>query len=412
MNVFDRRSAFHRTILTFSFFVLCIVLASCSVPNAPLEAEEALVPTTTATAVNATPTPVNTPTPVPTVTPSYLATEDVPPLDLDAIFDPRDLDELQLDPERVRTVIATGDVIPARSTDAVMRKRDDFVYPVRETKDILRGADLTVINLEAPIIKDCPTYYPDFTFCGRPPFMEALEVAGVDVATLENNHIDNYGRRGIEETIERLEDAEIAWADRSTAAIMEVRGLKFGFLAFTSIYVPLDLDAMREAVQELRREVDVVIVAAHWGDEYVRLPQPAPSTPNQDPLDLAHAIIDAGADLIIGNHAHWVQPVEIYDGKLITYGHGNFIFDQMFSYDTRVSVIGRYTFYDDTLIGVEFIPTAVENYAQPVPLEGDAAQDVIDMMRTSSERWARVVAGEERRPYGDANKPRLVEPSD
>ena len=106
MTFIDRRSTVQRTLLACSYLALCIILASCSVPNAPLEAEEALAPTATAAAVNATPTPVNTPTPMPTATPSYLAAEDIPTLDLDAIFDPRDLDELQLDPERVRTAVS------------------------------------------------------------------------------------------------------------------------------------------------------------------------------------------------------------------------------------------------------------------------------------------------------------------
>ena len=79
-----------------------------------------------------------------------------------------------------------------------------------------------------------------------------------------------------------------------------------------------------------------------------------------------------------------MQGIEIYNGKYIAYAHGNFIFDQMWSYETRLGVLGKYTFYDDTLIGVEYTPMRIDNYAQPVPLTGQERQDVLDTMRQAS----------------------------
>lgn len=403
-----RAHAFGRKSSLLGFVVLCLTLAGCSITRlseAQTPDDQAAIatqPTAVEPSPTATPRPTATPTPQPTPTPTYLSPSEAPEITLDAIFNGRNLDELQLDPKRVRTIMATGDIIPGRRVDAAIRERNnDYLYPIQATKDILRNADLTVINLESPLIEACPDSYPRFTFCGQAGFVDALVEAEIDVATLENNHIGDYGRAGIEETIRRLEDAGIAWASRSTPAIKEIRGLTFGFLAYNSVIEPLDRDLMEREIRALRPRVDVLIVAAHWGAEYVALPEPAPST-LQDPLEIAHQIIDAGADLIIGNHPHWLQAVEIYNGKLITYAHGNFIFDQMFSYETRLSVIGRYTFYDEKLIGVEFIPTIVENYAQPVPLKGDEAQNVLDDMRDASERWRRVLAGEEPRPYGQS----------
>ncbi len=138
--------------------------------------------------------------------------------------------------------------------------------------------------------------------------------------------------------------------------------------------------------------MDVLAVALHWGAEYVSLPQRSPGIAEDDPVEIAHLAVDAGADLVIGNHPHWVQAVELYKGKFIAYAHGNFIFDQMWSYETRVGVIGRYTFYDDVLVGVEFIPTLIENYAQPVPMQGAEAQAVLDGMKAASEELARRAA--------------------
>jgi poly-gamma-glutamate synthesis protein (capsule biosynthesis protein) len=95
--------------------------------------------------------------------------------------------------------------------------------------------------------------------------------------------------------------------------------------------------------------------------------------------------IDAGADLVIGNHPHWIQPVELYNGKLITYAHGNFVFDQEWSLETKQGVVGRYTFYDTQLVDVEFLPVLIENYGQPHFLMGAEKQFILDHMYSESQ---------------------------
>jgi poly-gamma-glutamate capsule biosynthesis protein CapA/YwtB (metallophosphatase superfamily) len=312
-----------------------------------------------------------------------------PALKLADVFPPRDLSSLNLDPSRVRTLIATGDVIPARYTDVIIRQRgDDFLYPVAATKDITSAADLTVINLEAPLIEACPYHDAGLVFCGRPGIIGTFQAAGVDVVTLENNHIGNYGPEAVTETVGHLEAAGMRWADRDTPAVADVRGIKFGFLAYNGVEHVLPREEMVAQIKALRSKVDVLAVAVHWGAEYVSLPQAVPPVADDNPVEIAHLAIDAGADLLIGNHPHWVQAVEVYKGKFIAYAHGNFIFDQMWSYETRVGVIGKYTFHDKTLVGVEFIPTLIDNYAQPVPLQGAERQAVLDGMKTASEQLA------------------------
>jgi len=339
-----------------------------------------------------TPTP-DPPTPTPSPTPTFLQPDQLPPLTLAGVFPPRDLSALRLDPARLRTLIATGDVIPARHTDVVIRSRgDDFLYPIAATKEITAAADLTVINLESPLIEDCPYHDSGFTLCGRPGFAAALQAAGVDIATLENNHIGNYGLEGIYETEDHLTAAGIDHADRITPVVKDVRGLKFGFLAFNGVGETFNRAKVTAQIKALRPTVDVLAVAFHWGAEYVSLPQTAPGVADDDPMEIAHLAVDAGADLIIGNHPHWVQAVELYKGKFIAYAHGNFIFDQMWSYETRVGVIGRYTFYDDVLVKVEFVPTLIEEFAQPVPMRGTEAQAVLDGMRAASDQLAQAVA--------------------
>ena len=333
---------------------------------------------------------------------SFLGSDELSALELADIFPPRDLSALELDPRRLRVLLATGDVIPARGTDQVIRRqKDDFSYPVAATRDLLADADLTIINLEAPLIKGCPPRSPSrFKFCGRPGFAAALRLAGVDIVALENNHITNYGRTGIAETIRHLEAANMVWVDRQRAVIREVRGLQFGFLAFNGVGEAIDRPGMVAQIKALRPQVDILTVAFHWGAEYVQLPQAAPGIAPDDPVEIAHLAVDAGANLVIGNHPHQVQAVEVYKDKFIAYSHGNFIFDQMWSYGTRVGVLGRYTFCDRILVKVEFLPVRIENYAQPVPLKGEEAEAVLDEMEGASQQLARKLL---RGPEADAS---------
>jgi poly-gamma-glutamate synthesis protein (capsule biosynthesis protein) len=310
----------------------------------------------------------------------------VPPLTLDDIFgSPAAREALKLDPAKVSTLIATGDVIPARRVDQQIRLRaNDFAYPLSGTADILRQADLTVINLEAPLIEDCPPHEEGFTFCGQPGFAGALADAGVDVATLENNHIGNYGQEGVDATKALLTAEGIAWADAYTPAVREVRGLRFAFVAFNGVGGSFDRELIGRQIAAVRGQADVVVAALHWGAEYVTIPQAAPGIAEDDPVEIAHLAVDAGADLVVGNHPHWVQAVEVYKGKLIAYAHGNFIADQMWSRETTIGVIGRYTFYETKLVDAEFLPVVIEDSARPRLLEGAEAQAVLDGMRQAS----------------------------
>jgi len=93
---------------------------------------------------------------------------------------------------------------------------------------------------------------------------------------------------------------------------------------------------------------------------------------------------DKTADLVIGNHPHWAQGVELYKGKFIAYAHGNFVFDQMWSLQTREGVVGTYTFYGKKLIAVRYRPVLIENYAQPHFLPAAQEAPVLKQMYDAS----------------------------
>lgn len=283
---------------------------------------------------------------------------------------------------RIRTMIATGDVIPARVVNVQATQRNDFLWPFRETVDVLKSADVTFINLEAPLIQDCPLKSTGFTFCGDQRHIEGLAFAGVDVANIANNHIANYGQIGIDQTVSLLKSRSIDVTGLGETTIRDVRGMKFAFLGYDDLKrtgpITDEYKAkIRQDIREAARVAQVVVVQFHWGVEYV-------TQPTKDQIELGYLAIDSGADVVIGNHPHWIQPVEVYKNKVIMYAHGNFIFDQMWSQKTREGVVGRYTFYDDKIIDVEFIPIEIIEYGQATLLEKTRKQQILEQMKNSS----------------------------
>ncbi len=298
------------------------------------------------------------------IIPTNTDTKYIPdPLSLEKIFQDDHSWTATLSAEKIRFLISTGDVIPARSVNFQTVKRNNFLWPFEKTADFLRQADLTVINLESPLVQNCPLTQTGMIFCGDPGNIEGLVFAGVDVATLANNHSLNFGRKGLDETIGFLKSAGIEPVF-DNILVKEVRGMKFAFLAFN------DLEQNQYTVtssyeQEIsakvslaRQQADIVIISFHWGAEYVRYPA-------ERLRKLAHLAIDSGADLILGNHPHWVQGIEIYKDKLINYAQGNFVFDQMWSLETRRGVVAKFTFYEDKLIDALYIPIYISDYGQP-----------------------------------------------
>lgn len=289
-----------------------------------------------------------------------------------------------LSAQRKRTILVTGDIIPARVVNIQATKFNNFLWPYEKTAEIVRNADITFIDLEAPIIKDCPLINDGFKFCGDAKHVDGLIYVGVDVATLANNHIGNFGEEAIAETVEILAAKNISVTGQHKPLYKTIRGTRFAFLGYNDIgYTPesisdADEETIRKEIAEARKNADVIIVQYHWGEEYR-------SQPDERQKELGRFTIDAGADLVIGNHPHWIQPVEVYKNKLITYAHGNFVFDQEWSLKTKQGVLGKYTFYDDQLIDVEYTPIQIENYGQPRLLEGNAKQQIIDDMKKESD---------------------------
>lgn len=306
-------------------------------------------------------------------------------LSLEKIFTKTpDADLSKIRPEDLTTLIMTGDIIPARHVNAKVIGYGDFNHPYLKTADFLNQADLTVSNLESPLIAACPTVSDGMTFCGDPRHVEGLKFAGIDIVSLANNHAGNYGESGLVETHQYLAQAGIESVGNGRTVIREIKGVKFAFLAYNGILEHFDLDQIRSDIADAKKEANVIIVMPHWGKEYVRIPEISPGIAPEDPREIGQALIDLGADLVLGNHPHWYQGVEIYKNKLISYAHGNFVFDQEWSLETKQGVVGKYTFYKGRLVGVNFAPIQIEDYNQPFFLDSTAAEKTIAEMKANS----------------------------
>ena len=318
--------------------------------------------------------------------PSFAARTGRPPvLSLEELFHPTY--NVPLDPSKIRTLLVTGDIIPARGVNYFATVKHDFLWPFRPTADFTKNADITYVNLEAPLFSGCPVSPAEsFTFCGDARFVDGLTFMGAKVANLANNHLSNYGAEGITATDQLLQSHGILTSGLGPVAVIDVRGIKFGFIGFNGV---IALPALKEGIARARQRADVVVVQFHWGKEYERQPMPDPGVPTpDDPVTIGHDAIDWGADIVIGNHPHWYQGVEVYKGKLITYAHGNFVFDQMWSEETREGVIGTYTFYGTQLVAASWKPVRSYDYGQPVFMNAKDSASTLQTMEAASDTLA------------------------
>ena len=239
------------------------------------------------------------------------------------------------------TLLFTGDIMLSRAVGRSMAAQNDWTFPFRLIEDTLEKADLRYCNLECPVSDRGHNLHHLYSFRADPRAIAGLKEAGFDVASQANNHTYDWGPDALLDTVERLRAAGIrpVGAGQNTLAahyplLVQVGNLRVAFLAYVNID-PVEATAgidrpgvaWLDPVQAMadirfsRPMVDLVIVCPHWGVEYA-------TQPTREQVELAHHMIDAGADLIVGSHPHVVQPMEKYHDRWIAYSLGNFVFDQ------------------------------------------------------------------------------------
>ena len=239
----------------------------------------------------------------------------------------------------------------------------DMEYCFKNAHDLLSQDDMTLANFEGTLTTATSHKSKEFAFAGKPEYVEMLTYGSVEAVNLSNNHTDDYFEQGIEDTRNTLEGAGILWSDETHYATYEVKGIKIG-MAGTSF--PTNQQAMYNAIDQLRADgCQIVIISCHWGIE-------RDYQPRQDQVDLAHNLIDYGADIVIGTHPHRLQPIEFYNGHYIFYCLSNFCFGGNTSLGDPDSVIIQCNFkMDETNSFVEDYELTVIPYCQTTVWPGN-----------------------------------------
>ena len=291
--------------------------------------------------------------------------------------------------KRPWTLLAGGDVL-------LDLTEPEGVDPFTKVEPSLSSADVAIVNLEMAITERGEPYDKEFVF--RAPGSAALTLAGagIDVVSLANNHILDFGSVGLEDTISVLDEVGIlrpgagannaeAYAPRVLVLDNEIRvafvsasaiipggfsaGAERPGIADAKWAIPRVLAAVRAAASGN----DVVVVSIHWGVERA-------TCPSQYQRDLAQQLIEAGANLILGHHPHVLQPIETFDRTVIAYSLGNFAWHPRYGItgDTGVLEI----FFDGPIVeGYQFHPHILDYLGGAMPVDsGDRYDRIIDIV--------------------------------
>ncbi len=298
-------------------------------------------------------------------------------------------------------VIAVGDIMLSRHVGTKIRQANDNSLPFRKLYKHLSQADIAFANLESPFFDQGPPITSGMVFKAEPETIEGLKLAGFDIVSLANNHFGDQGRAGMNFTFDHLARNNIQYfgAGRNkneaySHKIIDKNGYKFSFLSFNSISPESyraspnktglawvssvdDLNLMELSIKKAKNESDFLIVSFHWGNEYT--PNPTLFQKNA-----AKKAVEAGADIILAQHPHVVQAIEYINNKPVFYSLGNFVFDQMWSLETREGIMVRLYILKNKLLFYEIIPIFIEDYNQPQLATSDVKLRILDRMFKAS----------------------------
>lgn len=296
------------------------------------------------------------------------------------------------------SLLVVGDINLGRLTgQKILEGNPDYAF--ENISEYVQKFDIAFGNLESQLADlggetQSPTN--EYRFAGPPDGAIGLKTAGWDIVSIANNHMWDYGKDALFETMENLEQAGIKYIgsrrrteDLYKPTIIKTNGHKIAFLAGTMLlngyeksgaldYVAwADTEKLTSAITNIKDDVDWIIVSIHGGIEYTSRPMTAKKT-------LAHQLIDAGADIIIGHHTHIPQGIEEYNDGVIFYSLGNFAFWQPFGYWTEHTFVPEITLKTDNTF--EYKLTAINSGWQPSLAEGDDINKILEHVQELSSK--------------------------
>ncbi len=301
------------------------------------------------------------------------------------------------------TLLFTGQIVPGRCVQAGVDARGNADYIYAEVRDILQSADLTIGTLNASLSDHAPMTgcIETFVLTGSSNNADALAKAGFNVMSVATNHIKNCnsntcGDRAFLDTLENLHRVGIlpVGAGKNVKealqpVVVEIQGVRFAIVSLGEIepmafadadtpgIAPLTETNLRQAIAAARQMGDVVIFMPHWGPEYT-------STPNWNQRKYAQMAVEAGADLVVGNHTHVVQAVQTISGVPVFYGLGNFVFDQTWDHKNQQSVLLTIRFQGTQYLGYEFTPVYADGDGTVHLADEAEAAEIIERISAAS----------------------------
>ncbi len=296
----------------------------------------------------------------------------------------------------IRMSDKVGEIIEERGVD----------FPYEQVGPLLRACDAAFGNLETAVGTSGSPQPKQWVFQSSPETLKGLVNGGITAVSLANNHIGDYGPDALLETIQHLEKFGVGHAGAGSndqeawkPVILERSGLKIGFISASRVIPTLEWVAttqrpgvanghdearLLKEVADLSRQVDITVVSLHWGVERQNYPTPTDR-------NLAHRLVEAGADLVIGHHPHVLQGFEYFKDGFISYSLGNFVFT--FSLKSPETAEGGILFVDvdeDGVKGARFVPTRLR-WARPELFDEEGASRVLGRLdRLSRDLGARV----------------------
>lgn len=314
------------------------------------------------------------------------------------------------DDARATTLMVVGDVMLVRGVPDPKAALAPFAAR-------LRGADLTVGNLESTLSLDGEPTQGDDSFGASPALLRPLRAAGFDALSLANNHAGDFGQTALLDTLAAMRRSPIGTfgagrdlADASRPAYVERNGVRFAFVGFNAIgetpraeqgvpgalsirmpprtgpFVEADLGHVADVVREAGRRADVVVVLPHWGTQYTHTPEPIQR-------QVSRRLVRAGADLVVGGHPHWVQGIDDVAGVPVVHSLGNFVFDMDFMEQTMEGIVLETTWWGAELKAIRLVPYRMDpsDFA-PRPVVGAVAAAILrDVWSTSTGPFAPLV---------------------
>lgn len=288
--------------------------------------------------------------------------------------------------EQVVSILSFGDIMIDRNVKNRIDKNGfEHILDTLAGREgrFFQGMDTIIANLEGPFANFRRETSKTIAFSFDQKLIPQLKKYGFKLFSLANNHSYDMGLEGFRESKAALKKFEIEFfgkqvgADKDSLLYKTIGKQKIAFIGVNDIAPQMDIAVMEKLIKEADTNADYTIIFPHWGDEYKPVS-------NKRQQELAHKMIDAGADAVIGSHPHVVQEMEIYKNKPIFYSLGNFIFDQYFSVPTQEGLGVGIVFYDKSHSSIYLFPLESTQSKVKLMARGKALknlQEIIDRSR-------------------------------